>query len=472
MDVRLIQNGQKDYGRYRKIKILHVDDELNQLDFAQSFLGFCDPGIQVESVSSPEKALTMLKSGGGFDCVVSDYQMPGMDGIELARKMRLKSDIPIIIYTGRGSEEVAEAAFEAGVDDYIRKELNPSHYKVLAKRIRSAVEKYKVERELLQSEERYRTLVEGSPNAITVTVGEKIVYVNKKMVRLTNHSDESELIGKDRAQLISPGDMARLKRLSPRKRRRRRAPSVAEYKLLKKNGGEIDVVDHVSRVDWQGEHALLHIYNDVTDYKKKEESLKTSEEKYKSLFSFSPNPIAITDLDGNVTALNDAALIKTGYRRYEIVGKHVSDIPIFGLGDKQRYLDNFRSLLRGEIPKPFEVSLQTKDGSFGVAEVHLGLIEISKKRVGVQVIFLDITKRKKIEEELKYSLDTFRSFVDEIKDLEDELKKIFDNSLDTKFFRNDLAILKLFNSGIMDGAEEKGLNTSEFQREELVTGDT
>ncbi|MFQ6053992.1 MAG: response regulator, partial [Candidatus Bathyarchaeia archaeon] len=118
---------------------------------SKRFIEKFDPAIQVEFVSSPDEAQRLLRERS-FDCVVSDYQMPTMDGIELAIKIRETSDIPFIIYTGRGSEEVAEAAFEAGIDDYIRKEFEHSHYQVLVKRIRSTVEKHRAEKELRRSE--------------------------------------------------------------------------------------------------------------------------------------------------------------------------------------------------------------------------------------------------------------------------------------------------------------------------------
>ncbi|MEE8355616.1 MAG: response regulator, partial [Candidatus Bathyarchaeia archaeon] len=118
------------------IRVLHVDDEETHLEYAKTFLEMADETFHIESVTSPEEALRLLESGT-YDCVVSDFQMPIMDGVELARRVRETSDIPFILYTGRGSEEVAEAAFTVGIDDYLRKEVDPSHYRVLAKRIRA-----------------------------------------------------------------------------------------------------------------------------------------------------------------------------------------------------------------------------------------------------------------------------------------------------------------------------------------------
>jgi len=126
------------------IKVLHVDDDAQTLSMSKLILEDIDPGLVIETFALPEEALCALQNQR-YDCVVSDYQMPQLDGIELTRRVRKFSDIPFIIYTGRGSEEVAEAAFTVGVDDYLRKELNTSHYQVLARRIRASVEKSRSE---------------------------------------------------------------------------------------------------------------------------------------------------------------------------------------------------------------------------------------------------------------------------------------------------------------------------------------
>lgn len=123
-----------------RIRVLLVDDESDASDLAGLCLRDSDPGLSIDTESSPVRALQLLQERQ-YDCVVSDYQMPEMNGIQFTIEIRRLSNIPIIIYTGRGSEEVASAAFSAGADDYVRKERELSHYQVLAKRIRHAVER-------------------------------------------------------------------------------------------------------------------------------------------------------------------------------------------------------------------------------------------------------------------------------------------------------------------------------------------
>ena len=125
------------------IRVLHVDDEPDHLKLTKLFLEKADSGLKVESVTSAEEAQHLLKKRS-FDCVVSDYVLSGMDGIEFAREVRKADQVPFILYTGQGSEEVTEAAFAAGVDDCVQKEYDPSQYQVLAKRVRVAVERRRV----------------------------------------------------------------------------------------------------------------------------------------------------------------------------------------------------------------------------------------------------------------------------------------------------------------------------------------
>ncbi|MBN2334195.1 hybrid sensor histidine kinase/response regulator, partial [Candidatus Bathyarchaeota archaeon] len=140
----------------QKIRVLHIDDEGAQLTFAKMFLEEADPGLEVSSYETPALLLESLDET--VDCVVSDYVMPEMDGMELCQRIKERMNVPFILYTGRGSEVVAEAAFKQGVDDYVRKESDPSHYQLLARRIRSQAATYRRLREQRRYQERLEEL--------------------------------------------------------------------------------------------------------------------------------------------------------------------------------------------------------------------------------------------------------------------------------------------------------------------------
>ena len=158
------------------IQVLHVDDDEDHLMISKRQIEKFDPLINMNFISSPSDVLELLES---FDCIVSDYKMPKFDGVQLAFTIRETSDIPIILYTGHGSEEVASAAFEAGVDDYIWKESSASHYQVLSKRIRMVVEKYELVRNLRASEAKFRAIAERSIDVIyTSDMNGNVTYIS------------------------------------------------------------------------------------------------------------------------------------------------------------------------------------------------------------------------------------------------------------------------------------------------------
>ena len=129
------------------INVVHVDDEPDFADLSATFLERVDDRFDVttaSSVSAGNERLTL-----DVDCVVSDYDLQRTNGIEFLEMVRKRyPDLPFILFTGKGSEEIASEAMSAGVTDYIQKETGTDQYQVLANRIRNAVEKYRTEREL------------------------------------------------------------------------------------------------------------------------------------------------------------------------------------------------------------------------------------------------------------------------------------------------------------------------------------
>ena len=121
----------------------------------------------VKTALSAAEALGILQESM-YDGIISDYQMPEMDGIELLKNIRSHyPDIPFILFTGRGREEVVIQAFDAGADYYVQKggEVR-SQFRELSHKIRLAVEKRTVEMALRASEEHYRNVVEDQTEFI------------------------------------------------------------------------------------------------------------------------------------------------------------------------------------------------------------------------------------------------------------------------------------------------------------------
>lgn len=104
----------------KMIRVLCVDDDALSLDLAKAFLEDSGEMTLDTAISGPE-ALNMM-AAKRYDAIISDYGMPSMDGLELLRRVRYRdADIPFILFTGRGREEVVIDACNAGITFYVRK---------------------------------------------------------------------------------------------------------------------------------------------------------------------------------------------------------------------------------------------------------------------------------------------------------------------------------------------------------------
>ncbi|WP_241431233.1 bacterio-opsin activator domain-containing protein [Halococcus thailandensis] len=141
-----------------EVRVLFVDDEHHIVELAATALERAGEGFVVHTETSGAAALSHLDDAH-VDCVVSDYRMPGMDGLALLERVREEHpDLPFVLSTGKGSEDVASEAITAGVTDYLQKGGGLDQYTVLANRIENAVAQRRAERRLESQRDELATL--------------------------------------------------------------------------------------------------------------------------------------------------------------------------------------------------------------------------------------------------------------------------------------------------------------------------
>ncbi|MFB6281559.1 MAG: response regulator [Haloferacaceae archaeon] len=144
------------------------------------------------------------------DCVVSDYEMPGKDGLDFLALVRDEHpDLPFILFTGKGSEEIASRAVSAGVTDYLQKGRGTEQYAILANRIRNAVRAARAEAAAERTEERYHNLVDTAPIPVLLfdEAGETI-YANEAAAAFLGADSCAELYGTPFTEFLHPEDRA------------------------------------------------------------------------------------------------------------------------------------------------------------------------------------------------------------------------------------------------------------------------
>lgn len=150
-------------GSVERMRVLVVDDNGDLVDVVAEFLEREHDGITAVTATSADEALDRLQEEL-VDCVVSDYEMPERDGLALLRDVReTNPDLPFVLFTGKGSEEIASEAISAGVTEYLQKGTATEQYTVLANRIERAVSEHRARARQAETERRFATLIENLP---------------------------------------------------------------------------------------------------------------------------------------------------------------------------------------------------------------------------------------------------------------------------------------------------------------------
>lgn len=283
------------------ISVLYADDEPDVLELCKIF--FEQNGeFRVDTVESAKDALVQL-SKTPYDAIISDYMMPEMDGISLLQSIRQRDpDIAFILFTGKGREDVVIEALNSGADFYIRKGGDPkTRFVELMHKVRQAVNKRKMDRDLRCSENQYRSVFENLQDTFYRTDLEgRILMINPAGAKRAGYGSAEEMIGMNLDQTLYADPRERKKFLAILSR----GGSVSAYPLIFKDrkGHRFPVTasshyftDSHGRV--LGVEGVIH---DVTHFKRTEDALKEANRKLNLLDSITRHDVAnqLTVLQG------------------------------------------------------------------------------------------------------------------------------------------------------------------------------
>lgn len=296
------------------IAVLHVEDDRDLAEMAATFLERENERFTIETADHAEDGLQRLDQKE-YDCIVSDYDMPGQNGIEFLKTVRAENEsIPFILFTGKGSEEVAAEAIAADATDYLQKGAGSEVYSLLTNRIRNAVEQYHSKQAQQEIQERYQTLVENSPNPIAVHRS-GIVFANEAMTELLGANDIAEIHGIQPKDIIHPEYHSvfedQFKRVKKGETIRRQ-----EIFMNRLDGETRQVEVSANTVKYGGNSAIQIVIQDITERVERERELQWM----KSAIDAADHAIYITNVDGVIQHVNPAFEDLTGYGREEAIG--------------------------------------------------------------------------------------------------------------------------------------------------------
>jgi PAS domain S-box-containing protein len=251
-----------------------------------------------------------------------------------------------------------------------------------------------------ESEDKFRTLAEQSPNMIFINKRGRVVYANKKCEEVMGYKREDFYAPDfDFFILIAPEHQELIKS-SFSKHMAGEETEPYEYALVTRDGARIEAIITTRLIDYEGERAILGTVTDITERVRTEEALQESEEKFRSLVENSHAGIFLLDETHRIIYVNDELSRISGRSSEEIVGQ---DFRAFLDDENQQFAtDLYVRRQRGEeFPSRYEMEIIRKDGERRQAEITSTVIVDSAGNVRTVVQVLDITERKGTEGSLQ-----------------------------------------------------------------------
>ncbi len=163
-------------------------------------------------------------------------------------------------------------------------------------------------------------------------------------------------------------------------------------------------------------HSLEHATH-VLDQKNTRAILSQSEQLHRTMIEKAPLGIFTVDTRGIVTSCNEAFIKMAGYSKSELIGKNIVHLPTLLKREIPKYLKFFKSIIRGNVPKPFKFNWMNKSGTLCTGELFVSLIKIDNKITGIQAVIKDISETQEAKIRLRDAEERYNSLFDGSMDL-------------------------------------------------------
>jgi len=436
-------------------RLLYVDDESALLELGKLFLEMSGV-LEVDTAVSASEAIEKLRIST-YDGIISDYSMPGMDGIAFLKYVREQyNHLPFILFTGRGREEIVIEALNSGADFYLQKGGDPkSQFVELEYKIRAAIERRQFEAELRESRQRMTDIIDHLPDAtFAIDLDGTVISWNRAMEEMTGVNKEEILGSGDHAYALpfygtrrpvlldlvlrdDPEIAAQYPRII-----RKDNKLISEIFIPLLNGGKgaylwfiasplydthgtvVGAIESIRDISDRkmADDALKTAYEQITaaeeelreqydEVKKREEALRESEENYRTLFNEAADLIAIVDTNGVFLNLNRRFAEEIGYQPEEMIGKNVLTSGIVTPASCAQIAYQLHHLIPGKNPPLLEIEAVANDGTLVPYELRAAQIIKNGRLTGVQAILRNITERKTAEREIRESRNRLEEIV-------------------------------------------------------------
>ena len=425
--------------------VLYVDDEPALLEIGKIFLERSGR-FRVTTMTSAEEALAS-PSLAAFDAVISDYQMPGMDGIAFLKEVREKyGDIPFIIFTGKGREDVVIEAINGGAEFYVQKGGDPTaQFADLAHKVGTAIDRRRTQEELRaacdklsssqeelrknynelvkneealrESEEKFRLFIDNAPAALAM-FDRDMRYLAASRRWITDfHLEGQELLGRSHYEVF-PEITESLKE-AHRRSLAGEVISASEDRFERQDG----------TVQWHSWEVrpwftasreiggIIIFSEDTTDRVRAKKALEESRERYHLMLMNAKDGIMINEFTrkgpGKFIEVNDTACRIIGLTRDELYDRSLADLDA---EETRQRAPGFVADLEKNRHAVFQIPYRTPAGVEKNLDISVSIFEIDGRPTMFSIV-RDITGQVATEQALRESEEKFRALVETSPDM-------------------------------------------------------
>ena len=380
-------------------RVVVIDDDPDVAEYNAALLN--EAGVVTAVVTDPMKAMAPIRELKP-DVILTDIQMPGCDGFELAQVIRQEKafeQTPIIFLSGGDIEDAWLRSMQSGGDEFLRKTVSSRELvAAVLSRAKRARDLDTVIDRLRGSETRFRAVAQTAQDAIVTTdAAGRIVYLNDGAQKLFGY-EASEILGKPFMTLVTERHREAVTQGAKR----------GEIEALRKDG--IEVPAEISLADWKiGETTFFtRILRDISERKRAEAALRESAARMRAIIENSGEGIVTIDDKGLIEMFNPAAERMFGYAASEVTGKNVSLLnPPDERRQHEEYVDNSDLHAPRIINQARALTGSRKDGTTFPLELNVSPMNVGGKQMFVGIMH-DISERHEFQEQLKQSEKRFQ----------------------------------------------------------------
>lgn len=329
-------------GRYH---LLHLDpDPCAQSKVNKYILSLGNP-IRITNATTIEEAKRAMDNS--IDCIISEYFIDDENCLEFLLSVQNKYNIPIIIHTNQGNEELAERAFNTGVDGYLVKK-NEDEISLLLQQVNNLIDKKR-------ATDLYAKISQNTTDALCITDGATILMINQSLLDLLEADSKDEIYLKQYHKWIHPDDLPLVQvnqtgdTLTP-----------IQFRIITKTNQTKTVEASLSHIKYRGKQVTLSVIRDLSDRIELQNKLHKQGELLTNILESTVDGIVILDTDFKIRTVNPSFLKMSNKSETDYIGKHLT-IAFPHLNNTSR-LDEYIRVR--ETGTPFNYESKTENGPY------------------------------------------------------------------------------------------------------------